>query len=358
MKGKTHAPTASTGRKKTRPGAGPASRPTASTGPAGRPRRPDAALAPYDPQLALLVKEPPGGDEWLHEVKLDGFRIGCAVEGGRATLLSRRRHDWSAQFPAVVGAAERLAARSALLDGELAAIAPDGRTSLHAMHDGATIAYFVFDLLHLDGADLTGQPIERRKMLLRQLFGARPPAPLRYVEHVVGGGGAFFEEACRHRLEGIVSKAAGSAYRPGARNATWQKTKCVLRQEFVIGGYERSAVGSLGALWLGYHDRDGRLCFAGKAGTGFQREAGPLLATFAKLEREAPPFAEGLPTGFRLRGAVWIEPRIVCEVAFMEWTHHGHIRHASYQGLRADKEARDVVREVARRAPPLPAHLR
>ena len=330
----------------------------ASTGPAKKTGRPGGGLPPYDPQLALLVKQPPDGDGWLHEVKLDGFRIGCAVERGRATLLSRRRHEWSAEFPALVAAAGRLDARSALLDGELAAVAPDGRTSLHAMHDGATIAYFVFDLLHLDGEDLSGQPIEQRKALLRRLLGGRPLAPFRYVEHLVGGGPAFFAEACRHRLEGIVSKAAGSAYRPGARNATWQKSKCVLRQEFVIGGYERSAVGGLGAIWLGYHDRRGRLCFAGKAGTGFQREAGPLLATFGKLERGAPPFAQGLPTGFRVRDAVWIEPRIVCEVAFMEWTHHGHIRHASYQGLRPDKEARDVIREVARRSPPLPAHLR
>lgn len=316
------------------------------------------ALPRYEPQLALLVKQPPPGEGWLHEVKLDGFRIGCAVERRRAVLLSRRRNDWSAQFPSVLAAARRLSARGALLDGELAALAADGRTSLRAMHDGAAIAYFAFDLLHLDGADLTGRPIEERKALLRDLLGARPPAPIRYVQHVIGGGRSFFEQACRHRLEGIVSKAAGSAYRPGARNATWQKTKCVLRQEFVIGGYERSTVGGLGALWLGTYDRDGRLCFAGKVGTGFQREAGPLLATFAGLERAAPPFGEGLPTGFRLRDAVWIEPRIVCEVAFMEWTHHGHIRHASYQGLRPDKEPRDVVREVPRPARPLPPPLR
>jgi hypothetical protein len=139
----------------------------ASTGPAKKTGRPGGGLPPYDPQLALLVLQPPDGDGWLHEVKLDGFRIGCAVERGRATLLSRRRHDWSAEFPALVAAAGKLEARSALLDGELAAVAPDGRTSLHAMHDGATIAYFVFDLLHLDGEDLSGQPIEQRKASAR-----------------------------------------------------------------------------------------------------------------------------------------------------------------------------------------------
>jgi len=354
MKGKTRASRGSTASKRTRRARPPRSRPGARS----RPPNSAGRLPPYEPQLALLVKEAPSGDGWLHEVKLDGFRIGCALERRGVALLSRRRNDWSAQFPSVIAAAGRLAARTALLDGELAALAPDGRTSLRAMHDGATVAYFVFDLLHLDGDDLTGRPIEERKALLRDLLGARPPAPIRYVQHVVGGGRSFFEQACRHRLEGIVSKAAGSAYRPGARNGTWQKTKCVLRQEFVIGGYERSTVGGLGALWLGTYDREGRLCFAGKAGTGFQRQAGLLLGALAALERAAPPFAQGLPTGFRLRDAIWIEPRLVCEVAFMEWTHHGHIRHASYQGLRPDKEPRDVVREVPGPAPSLPPHLR
>ncbi len=316
------------------------------------------SLPAYDPQLALLVKSAPEGDGWIHEVKFDGFRIGAAVERGRARLLSRRSKDWTAQFPSVAAATERLEARRALLDGEIAALRPDGRTSMHGMHEGATIAYFVFDLLHLDGEDLTGLPIEQRKERLRDLLGQAPPAPLRYVDPVVGGGPAFFEQACRHRLEGIISKAAGSTYRPGARNATWQKVKCVRRQEFVIGGYERSTVGSLGAIWLGYYRADGRLAFAGKVGTGFQRAAASLLAMFKTLERGTPAFGEGLPTGFRVRDAIWLEPAMVCEVAFMEWTGHGHIRHPSYQGLRPDKAPGDVVREVEGKVPVLPKHLR
>ena len=317
-----------------------------------------AKLPAYDPQLALLVKGAPAGDNWLHEVKLDGFRIGCAVEHGSATLFSRRRKDWTAAFPSVAEGAGRLEARTALLDGEVAALLPDGRTSLHAMHDGATTAYFVFDLLHLDGEDLTARPIEDRKARLRALLGRRPPAPLRYVDHRLGGGSDFFEEACRHRLEGIISKAAGSIYRPGARNSSWQKVKCVLRQEFVIGGYERSTTGSLGAVWIGYHDAAGRLVFAGKVGTGFQRDAPELLRAFKKIERSRTPFDVGLPTGFRVRDALWLEAQMVCEVAFMEWTHRGHIRHPSYQGLRPDKNPADVGREVAVASPALPKHLR
>jgi bifunctional non-homologous end joining protein LigD len=315
-------------------------------------------LPPYDPQLALLAKAAPDGDGWLHEVKLDGFRIGCRLERGRAILFSRRGNRTDA-FPAVAQGAERLHAQRALLDGEVAAVGPDGRTSLLGMHEGATIAYFVFDLLYLDGSDLTASPIETRKEHLRELLGARPPAPLRYVPHVVGGGPTFFADACQHRLEGIISKAAGSPYRPGARNATWQKVKCVLRQEFVVGGYERSTVGSLGAIWLGTYEVDGSLRFAGKVGTGFQREAGALLASFEALVRPTTPFAAaGLPTGFKAKGVVWLEPRLVCEVAFMEWTHHGHIRHPSYQGLRPDKPPAEVVREVPGKIPILPKHLR
>lgn len=316
-------------------------------------------LPPYDPQLALLAKAAPEGDGWLHEVKLDGFRIGCRLERGRATLFSRRAKDWTEAFPAVAAGAERLRAPTALLDGEVAAVGPDGRTSLHGMREGATIAYFVFDLLQLDGRDLTASPIEARKEHLRALLGARPPAPLRYVPHVVGGGPTFFADACQHRLEGIICKAVGSPYRSGARNATWQKVKCVLRQEFVVGGYEHSTVGSLGAIWLGTYEVDGSLRFAGKVGTGFQRDAAALLASFAALVRSATPFAaDGLPAGFKAKGAVWLEPRLVCEVAFMEWTHHGHIRHASYQGLRPDKAPGEVVREEPGTVPILPRHLR
>jgi bifunctional non-homologous end joining protein LigD len=320
---------------------------------------PLVSLPVYNPQLALLVKTPPEGDGWLHEVKLDGYRIGCRLDRGRATLFSRRAKDWTEPFATIASGAERLRARTALLDGEVAAVTPDGRTSLHAMQEGSTIAYFVFDLLHLDGDDLTSLPIEERQVRLRELLGARPRPPFKYVAHVVGGGVPFFAEACQHRLEGIISKAAGSLYRSGARNATWQKVKCSLRQEFVIGGYEHSIVGSLGAVWLGTYEADGSLRFAGKVGTGFQREARELLILFKSLARPTTPFAAtGLPTGFKAKGVAWLEPRMVCEVAFMEWTHHGHIRHASYQGPRPDKEPGEVVRELPGRVPILPKHLR
>src|SRR6185369_9455014 len=148
--------------------------------------------------------------------------------------------------------------------------------------------------------DLTPLPLTERKQRLHKALGAKPPAPFQYVDHVVGNGAAFFKEACRAQIEGIVSKLRASPYKMNARNASWQKVKCVLRQEFVIGGYERSVLGGLGALWLGTHDAGGRLLFSGKVGTGFQREADALLAKLVRIERPACPFApDGLPTGYK-----------------------------------------------------------
>jgi len=304
-----------------------------------------AKLPPYRPQLALLVKSAPAGDEWLHELKLDGYRIGVAVDHGRVTLMSRRNNEWTAEFPQVVAGAAKLPVRSALIDGELAGVLPDGRTSMHVLGGPSTV-YFAFDIIHLDGEDLIHLPLVERKQRLRQALGPEPPPPFRYVDHVVGNGGAFFREACRMKIEGIVSKLAASPYKPNARNATWQKVKCVLRQEFVIGGYERSVLGGLGALWLGTYE-DAGLIFSGKVGTGFQREADDLLRRLVKIERPASPFEPvGLPTGAKIRDARWVAPDLVCEVAFMEWTGHGHIRHGSFQGMRPDKVPRKVIREI------------
>jgi bifunctional non-homologous end joining protein LigD len=301
-------------------------------------------LPPYRPQLALLVKAPPAGDDWLHELKFDGFRIGVAIEGERVRLLSRRENEWTEAFAAVVEGARRLPVKSALIDGELAGVLPDGRTSMHAMD--TTIAFFAFDIIHLDGADLTPLPLVERKRHLARALGPQPPRPFVHVDHVVGGGAAFFAQACAMKIEGIVSKLRTAPYKPGARNATWQKIKCVLRQELVIGGYERSVRGDLGALWLGTYDDEGRLVFAGKVGTGFQRASAALLEALGRIERPSSPFADlGLPPRAKQREARWVAPALVCEVAFMEWTGHGHIRHGSFQGMRPDKEPRAVVRE-------------
>lgn len=309
--------------------------------------RPSDPLPPYNPQLAQLVKEPPAGDGWLHEIKLDGYRIGCAIEGAQVRLLSRRKLEWTAEFPPVAMAAKRLKLESALLNGEVAAVLPDGRTSFHAMQTrspaGANLAYFIFDVLHLDGEDLVALPVEQRKQRLRDLLGATPPAPLRYVDHVVGGGADFFAAASRMGLEGMISKSRTEPYRPGARHRSWQKTKCQLRQEFVIGGWQPSVTGGLGSMILGYYDDEGHFTYAGKVGTGHQRQEKDLLARFARLGRTTPPFYAAVPREVS-RDSRWLEPRLVAEVAFIEWTSDG-LRHPSFQGLRKDKDPRDVRAE-------------
>jgi bifunctional non-homologous end joining protein LigD len=310
----------------------------------------------FEPQLATLVKAAPEGEQWLHEIKFDGYRIAARVDRGRVALLSRRGNDWAGHFPAVRDAVATLPARRLLVDGEVAAVLPDGRTSFQGLQNvgrGAELAYFVFDLLHVDGDDVARLPLDERKARLERLLA--PVAGhglLRYSAHVVGGGARFLEVACERGLEGIVSKRRDRPYEAG-RHGGWVKTKCWLRQEVVIGGFTEPA-GSrrgLGAVLVGVHDDAGALRFAGKVGTGFsQRGAVDLRARLDRLERPQPPFANP-PREARRWRTHWVRPTLVGEVAFTEWTNDGRMRHPSFQGLREDKAARDVVRERAVAAP-------
>ena len=306
------------------------------------------------PQLATLVAAAPAGDEWLHEVKLDGFRILARVARGRARLLTRNRQDWTDRFAPVAEAAAALPVKEALLDGEVVAFDRDGVSSFQALQEGAegrSLAYVAFDLLFLDGRDLRARPLlERKKALARLLRGRR--GRVRYSEHVVGSGPAAYARACRKHLEGIISKRASAAYTAG-RGPAWLKVKCVARQEFVIGGYTdpEGARAELGSLLLGVHDREGRLLYAGRVGTGFTQA---ILADLGKrLRRLAQPTSPFAPEGPRpaARGAHWVKPVLVGEVAFTEWTRDGLLRHPAFAGLREDKPAAQVVREGPRAAP-------
>lgn len=304
------------------------------------------------PQLPTLVSEPVPGEGWLHEMKLDGYRILCRIDRGAVTLLSRNAKDWTKSFTSIASAASALPATTALLDGEVAVLLPDGRTSFNALQNAlsgetpAGLVYFVFDVLHLDGRDLTPVPLVARKDALKALLASAPAkGPLRYSDHITGDGEAFFREACRLNLEGVVSKRKDAPYEPG-RGRSWLKVKCLLAQEFVIVGFtdpEGSRVG-IGALLLGVHDAGGALRYVGKVGTGFsQKIARELRARVDKLERKTAPF-DGRPPG--LARAHWVEPELVAEAVFSEWTPDGKLRHPSFKGLREDKPAREIVREV------------
>ena len=303
-------------------------------------------------QLATLVDEAPEGPEWFHEQKFDGYRILAVKDGREVTLLSRRFRDWTAQFPTVVAAVAALPAKQAILDGEVAALMPDGRTSFQALQGsfsrGANITYFVFDALAIDGESLIALPLEQRKARLATLVAK--PGVIRYSDHVVGRGRDFFELACKRGLEGIVSKRRDKPYHPG-RDLTWQKTKCILRQELVIGGFTdpEGARTGIGALLVGYYDHK-KLVYAGKVGTGYtQKLLRELRALLGPLEQTASPFDPEPPRSWTGPNRHWVAAKHVAEVAFSEWTADGRLRHPSFQGLRTDKPPKQVVREVAAR---------
>ena len=305
------------------------------------------------PQLATLVKEPPSGDEWLHELKFDGYRMLCRVERGRVSVWSRNGKDWTEKFQNVVEAVKSLKATSAILDGEIVIVDAQGRSSFQklqrAMGKATTtgFAYEVFDLIYLDGFSLTQTPLKHRKELLKNLVGSNSHGVIRFSEHISGNGDEFFKHACEYGIEGIVSKLANSHYE-STRNRNWLKVKCAKQQEFVIAGYTPSSksLPGFGSLVLGVYEK-GKLVYAGRVGTGFTfKQRGDLKKQLDKFVRAISPLAV-VPKEPGLRETKWTEPRMVAEVAFTEWTSDGSIRHPSFQGLREDKNPKDIVREEA-----------
>jgi bifunctional non-homologous end joining protein LigD len=297
--------------------------------------------------LAMVVEVPPSGDEWLHEIKHDGYRIVARIEEGEVRLVSRNGKDWTKEFPQVARALGRLPAGTALLDGEAAAVLPNGATSFQALQrradGGVPLVYLAFDLLHLDGWDLREARLVDRKEVLRRLLESAPSA-LRFSDHVRGQGPEFFEKAREAGLEGVVSKRADAPYRAG-RGGDWRKAKCRLSQEVVIGGFTLSSDGggSIGALLVGFLE-DGRLVYAGKVGSGFNdRMLADLQHRLEVRRRKTSPFAE-VPAELR-KGVRWVEPDLVAQVEFSEWTDEGRMRAPVFLGLRDDREARHVVRE-------------
>jgi bifunctional non-homologous end joining protein LigD len=319
--------------------------------------------------LASLVGEPFDHPDWVFEPKFDGLRILGIFDGKNLTLLSRNQQAQNFQFPDVEQALRAVLTKRAIVDGEIVCFDQEGRTSFRALQqrfhlkDAAEVrdrmqrfpAYlYLFDLLYLDRFDVTGLPLPERKALLDR--AVRWSKEVRRTPSEAGNGIARLDEACRRGEEGIIAKFKDSAYVSG-RSAAWLKIKCVGRQEFVVGGFtdpQRSRVG-LGALLVGYYGNDRRsLHFAGKVGTGYTRDV--LLDLRGRLERietAKPPFTErDLPRG---TGVHWVQPKLVAEIAFAEWTQNGRLRQPRFEGLRPDKSPKDCIRERPKALAPLNA---
>jgi bifunctional non-homologous end joining protein LigD len=303
----------------------------------------------YAPMLATLAEELPRGPGWLYEVKWDGYRALCTVREGEATLSSRAGHDLTARF-APVARALPLALRtpSCVVDGEVCALEERGRPSFSAMQQGSgTLVIYLFDLLELEGSPLIDLPLTERRDRLAELLD--PAGGVVRLSEGFGDGEALMKAAEEQGLEGVVAKRAESRYQPGKRTRDWLKVKARDRQELLIAGYTRGEgrrASTLGALVLAVHRGD-ELVYAGNCGTGFtEAEIERLLARLKPLKRPDSPFAV-VPKMPRVKAAdvVWVEPELVCEVEFAEWTPDGRLRAPAYKGLRDDKAPEDVGRE-------------
>jgi len=308
------------------------------------------------PHLATQVSSPPEGDDWLHELKLDGYRIQIHImeekPGERSSILyTRGGLDWTHRMPDIASTAAELLVKSALVDGEVVVLDSSGKTSFADLQAAfqdekhAHLTYFAFDLLHLDGHNLRGLGVDKRKAILEGLLGELDDdSILRYSQHIRAHGEETFRNACKLGAEGIVSKLATSKYTSG-RSKTWLKAKCVHQQEFVIGGFTPPTKGGpgIGSLLLGYH-KDGKLTYAGRTGTGFTQATQKMLRKrLNDLQQAKSPFGE--LAADEKKDAIWVEPELVAEVQFATWTGDHRVRQASFQGLREDKPAKEIRRE-------------
>ncbi|HZV61695.1 MAG TPA: DNA ligase D [Methylophilaceae bacterium] len=305
------------------------------------------------PQLATLAPHAPEGDDWLSEIKFDGYRAVTRIGNGKVSMFTRAANDWTDKWEQIAGVIGKLPVKQAWLDGEVVALDAEGNISFQALQNmarsgkKARLAYYVFDLVYLDGYDLSETPLIERKRLLKEIFdGATQSDVIRYSDHIVGGAQQVFEHACMHGMEGIVVKRADTGYLQ-SRGRAWLKVKCLQRQEFVIGGYTDPA-GSreeFGALLVGVYDDKQQLQYAGRVGTGFDAA---LLKSVSKdfkhLEQTKAPF-HNPPKGYEAKGVHWLKPELVAEINFAQWTDSGSIRHASFAGLRKDKPPQEIRRE-------------
>jgi DNA ligase D-like protein (predicted ligase) len=310
------------------------------------------------PQLTQLVDEAPEGSEWLHEIKFDGYRMHARLDRGAVRLLTRSGLDWTPKYPSIAAAVASLGARQTYLDGELCGVRPDGVTSFSMIQDASdsgnatALVSFLFDLLYLDSEDISARPLHERKARLAALL-SKAGSPLQYCDHQAGHGRAFHEKACAMSLEGIVSKRADAPYAPGNRGL-WLKVKWLHREEFVVVGWT-DPEGSrpyLGALLLAYYAPEGQLIYGRPRRRRHQQRgaeaalgAAPTACNIQDADAP-PPRTNRFGSPLVLSRVHWVRPELVAEVKFLTWTDDNLLRQVIYQGLREDKDPKDVRREV------------
>jgi bifunctional non-homologous end joining protein LigD len=308
----------------------------------------------FTPQLPTLVSHSPKEEQWLNEIKFDGYRLIAMIKKGSVSLLTRGGQDWTVKFPSIAHELSKLPIENGILDGEVAVQDPDGTTSFQKLQNvlknstGNSLFYYVFDLPYLNGHDLTGLPLIERKNTLEELvrnYQNLIPS-VHFSTHITGNGDRIFQAACAHGAEGIVSKRSDSPY-VQKRSQYWVKVKCKKRQEFVVGGYTdpKGARSYFGSLMLGYYDEKRRLIYCGNVGTGFNAKSiHKIYDTLKKWEKDDPDFDSPIDSTIK-RHAHWTAPRMVVEIEFSGWTDEEYLRHPSFSGIREDKNPEEVVLE-------------
>jgi bifunctional non-homologous end joining protein LigD len=327
-------------------------------------RLPKRKVAFVEPMKAVLVDDLPKGDNWVYELKFDGVRALALKRGKNIELISRNEKDFTSKFPEVAEALRKLPCKEAMLDGEIVALDEEGRSSFQLLQarelsgERPPIFFYVFDMIQLDGKDLTGVSLLKRKAMAKMLL-ARAPDTIRFSASIAAESQRVLAEMKSRGLEGVIAKQRNSKYEIGRRSGAWVKFKWTTQQEFVIGGYSepRGTRSHFGALVVGYYENK-KLKFAAKVGTGFnQKLLKSLHQKFQKLTRHDCPFVN-LPekagrfgrglTAAEMKRCTWLDPKLVCEIRFAEWTRDGHLRQPAFLGMREDKSPEEVSREKAK----------